>query len=319
MICSRFRSFLSLIPIIITIINIRPTHQATHQKKRPTHQAEYSFQSNVCPKTPYNGTFGKNLNHILSSLLSSINATNSTGFYNSSYGDIPDKAYAIGFCRGDLKPPACAACLAASSTVIVQNACPNTKEGGIGSINCTLRYSNRSISGIRLTAPAISGYDKGDNISSSLGFDYSQRLTTLFETLRSKAAAGSVLKFSVGHSNAPVSSGITIYGLAQCSPDLSESDCGVCFSNALKQLPPCCYKSWTYVGPSCSLRYEPYLFYDSSTDPTPLPPPSPPPPPYSATSNSAGIGSSTSRMVISTLVPILVSIYVAICISFSVN
>ncbi|KAL6212148.1 hypothetical protein ACLB2K_017369 [Fragaria x ananassa] len=309
MICSRFRSFLSLIPIIITIINIRPTHQA----------GEYSFESNVCPKTPYNGTFGKNLDHILSSLLSPINATNSTGFYNSSYGDIPDKAYAIGFCRGDLKPLACAACLAASSAVIVQNACPNTKEGGIGSINCTLRYSNRSISGIRLTAPAISGYGKGDNISSSLGFDYSQRLTTLFETLTSKAAAGSILKFAVGHSNAPVSPGITIYGLAQCSPDLSESDCGVCFSNALKQLPPCCYKSWTYVGPSCSLRYEPYLFYDSSTDPIPLPPPSPspppPPPPYSATSNSAGIGS-TSRMVISTLVPILVSTYVAICISF---
>ncbi|XP_024168251.1 putative cysteine-rich receptor-like protein kinase 9 isoform X1 [Rosa chinensis] len=303
--------------MIIMITNIRPTHQAS----------EYSFKSNICSKSTFNGTFSKNLNNLFSSLLSSINATTSTGFYSSSYGEIPDKVYAIGFCRGDLKPSACAACLAASTALIVKNACPDAKNGGVGSINCTLRYSNISISGIRVEAPSISGYSHGDNVSSSSRFDFNQRLTTLFETLRSKAAAGSVLKFAVGHSNAPVSSGITIYGLAQCSPDLSETDCSVCISKGLKQLPPCCYKSWSYLGASCSLRYDPDLFYDPATDPTPLPPPSPPPattplpppspPPATTTSNSGGIESGTSRMVITTLVPVVVSMFLIVSHSLS--
>lgn len=267
-----------IVPLFITITNIIPTYEAT----------DYSFQDNICfnSSSTFNGTFGKNLNH----LLSSNNTAMSTGFYSSSYGEIPDKVYAIGLCRGDLKPHACNACLTACTTLILENACPNdAKEGGVGSINCTLRYSNSSISGIRVDAPAISGYSQDDKVSSSLEFDFNQRLTTLLERLTSQAAAGSdVRKFSVGHSNAPISSGITIYALVQCSPDLSENDCNACLNKGLGHLPPCCYNSWTYVGASCSLRYDPYLFYDPATDPTPLSPSSPPPPSATTTSNSGG-------------------------------
>ncbi|KAL6212147.1 hypothetical protein ACLB2K_017368 [Fragaria x ananassa] len=279
MVSSRSQLFLPLIPLIITITNIRPTHQDGD---------DFRYDVNTCHLSSFNGTFGKNLNHLFSSMLSSSKANTSTGFYSSSYGAFPDKAYAIGICRGDLKPRACAACLSDSTATILHSACPDTKEGAVGYINCTVRYSNISISGIRVEAPAIwGGYSEKDKVSTSLGFDFNQRLTTLFETLRSKAAAGSsVLKFAVGHSNAP---------------DLSEADCGVCFSKALEQLPPCCYKSWFYVGASCSLAYKPYLFYDPATDPTPLPPPS------TTTSNSGGIESSTAGTVVNTIVPIVVS------------
>nr|XP_011459861.1 PREDICTED: cysteine-rich receptor-like protein kinase 29 [Fragaria vesca subsp. vesca] len=305
MVSSRSRLFLSLIPLIITITNIRPTHQDGD---------DFRYDVNTCHLSSFNGTFGKNLNHLFSSMLSSSKANTSTGFYSSSYGAFPDKAYAIGICRGDLKPRACAACLSDSTATILHSACPDTKEGVIGYINCTVRYSNISISGIRVEAPAIwGGNSEKDKVSTSLGFDFNQRLTTLFETLRNKAAAGSsVLKFAVGHSNAPVSSGITIYGLAQCSPDLSEADCGVCFSKALEQLPPCCFKSWFYIGASCTLAYKPYLFYDPATDPTPLPLPS------TTTSNSGGIESSTAGTVdVNTIVPIVVSmlLIVSLCLS----
>nr|XP_011459860.1 PREDICTED: cysteine-rich receptor-like protein kinase 29 [Fragaria vesca subsp. vesca] len=279
---------------------------------RPTQATEsyqHIFDEYICIGSSYNSlTFGKNLDHLLSPLLSSSsdNAA-ATGFYSSSYGEIPDKVYAIGYCRGDLKPSACADCLASSTSLLLEYACANKKEGGVGSIDCTLRYSNISISGKRVDAPAIPIYKSNDKVSSSVELDFNKRLTKLFERLISEAAKGSgALKFAVGHSNAPVSSGITIYGLAQCSPDLSEEDCNGCLIKGLGLLPSCCYNSWTYYSASCSLRYDPYLFYDAASDPKPLPPPSPPP--ATTTNNSGGTESPTFRMVITTLVPIVVSI-----------
>ncbi|KAL6212146.1 hypothetical protein ACLB2K_017367 [Fragaria x ananassa] len=270
------------VPLIITMItNMRPA--------QATESYQHIFDEYICIGSSYNSlAFGKTL--IISSPLSShppiTLMEKSTGFYSSSYGEIPDKVYAIRYCRGDLKPSACADCLASSTSLLLEYACANKKEGGVGSIDCTLRYSNISMSGNRVDAPAIAIYKLNDKVSSSVELDFNKRLTKLFERLISEAAKGSgARKFAVGHSNAPVSSGITTYGLAQCSPDLSEEDCNGCLIKGLGLLPSCCYNSWTYYSASCSLRYDPYLFYDAASDPKPLPPPSPPP---GTTSNNSG-------------------------------
>ena len=52
-----------------------------------------------------NSTYETNLNQLLSSLYS--NTEIDYGFYNSSYGQNSDDVYAIGLCRGDVKPDVC--------------------------------------------------------------------------------------------------------------------------------------------------------------------------------------------------------------------
>lgn len=56
-----------------------------------------------------NRTYHTNLNTLLSNLTS--NKGIDYGFYNLSYGKNTDKVYAIGLCRGDVKPDECRSCL----------------------------------------------------------------------------------------------------------------------------------------------------------------------------------------------------------------
>ncbi|KAM7486515.1 hypothetical protein LguiA_002524 [Lonicera macranthoides] len=75
-----------------------------------------------------------------------------------------------------------------------------------------------------------------------------------------------------------------IYGLVQCTQDLSEDDCNRCLTFAINNLPQCCtgQQGARVLLPSCNVRYESYLFYrEVATVPPPLVsllvPSSPPP------------------------------------------
>ncbi|TYH47733.1 hypothetical protein ES332_D10G018500v1 [Gossypium tomentosum] len=68
-----------------------------------------------------------------------------------------------------------------------------------------------------------------------------------------------------------LSSSRTLYTLAQCTPDLSGSDCSICLQGALELLPT----GWLggrLLSPSCNVRYEIYPFYNP-TIVSPQPPP----------------------------------------------
>ncbi|KAM4113990.1 hypothetical protein ACJW30_04G036700 [Castanea mollissima] len=86
-----------------------------------------------------NSTYKANLNHRLSSL--SSNTEIDYGFYNSSYGQNPDKVYALGLCRGDVKPD------------LLTQLCPNQKETIVWYDYCMLRSSLRNIFGIMENSP----------------------------------------------------------------------------------------------------------------------------------------------------------------------
>jgi hypothetical protein len=92
-----------------------------------------------------NSTYNANLNNLLSSL--SSNTQIDYGFYNVSYGQNPDKVYAIGLCRGDVKPDMCRSCLN-NATNLLPLVCPNKKDAIGGYDECMLRYSFRNIFGI---------------------------------------------------------------------------------------------------------------------------------------------------------------------------
>ncbi|CAL9001513.1 unnamed protein product [Prunus brigantina] len=115
-----------------------------------------------------------------------------------------------------------------------------------------------------------------------------QELSTLLQDLRGQAAGnGSLRKFAAG--TATANNFQTIYGLAQCTPDLTEQVCSDCLGRSLADIPECCQgkKVGARISkPSCDLRYEIYRFVDPTTVP-PLPssppPLSSPPPPSTST------------------------------------
>ncbi|KAK7391006.1 hypothetical protein VNO78_19283 [Psophocarpus tetragonolobus] len=259
-----------------------------------------------------NGSYNTNLNTLLSTL--SSNTEIKYGFYNLSYGQNSDKVNAIGLCRGDAKPDECRSCLHDSRGNLTQT-CPNQKEAILFYDNCMLRYSNRSISGLMQTRPALYLWNP-ENATDVDRFE--DGLKNLMMNLTNIAASGdSRRKYATDHTTANFQ---TIYAMVQCTPDLSPQDCNNCLVEAIGEIPTCCNgkKGGRVITPSCIIRFESYLFYqqptiiDSPPPPPPPPPSSPPPPPNTINTSQEGSGN-TWLIVIAVIVPIVVVAVLLIC------
>jgi hypothetical protein len=241
-----------------------------------------------CSNDTSSSTYEANLNHLLSSFSSDTKID--YGFYNSSYGQNSDQVYAIGLCRGDVNPDFCRGCLK-NATSALKQLCPNQKEAIGWYDECMLRYSNRSIYGVRDIIPEFVLWNPEDVPANNVD-QFTDDLRTVMENLSSHAAAGGPLKFATG--NITVPNFKTLYGLVQCTPDLSEKDCSDCFRGEIEYIPICCdrKRGGQINRPSCRLRFEVYQFYNYSAADTsfpispvappvsPVAPPVSPPPPF---------------------------------------
>lgn len=168
---------------------------------------------NICIDTNGNFTansvYQTNLNTVLSDVAN--DTTIDYGFYNlTSGGQIPNTVNALALCRGDVSLSDCRSCLNESRYAIRQR-CPQQKEAIIWYDNCMLRYSNRSIFGVMETSPAFYMWNLNNATSVT---QFNEVLIELFNTLRTKAAAGdSKRKFATGNATAPDSQ--TLYALVQ--------------------------------------------------------------------------------------------------------
>ncbi|XP_020410184.1 cysteine-rich receptor-like protein kinase 26 [Prunus persica] len=309
MVSSTFRLLILLALQIIITINTDFTHAQIQPPKIPT-----AVCDNNKGNYTTNSTYLKNLNDLLSSLLFNRNGY---GFYNSSRGQNADRVYAMGLCRGDIKSDGCGKCLS-DATYVLTESCPNQKEAIGWYDNCMLRYSNRSLYGLMETIPAYYMWNV-QNVSSTILDAFNQKLAALLNGLTSEAAGVDDLKFAVGNASVGASSNVTIYGLAQCTPDLSEVNCTHCLDDALAAIPTCCSGKvgGRVVRPSCNITYESYSFFDDTTEtPSPSPPSSAPPPSPGTDTIPRGKKSNTSRTVIITVVTIVVFLllFISICI-----
>ncbi|XP_061353854.1 cysteine-rich receptor-like protein kinase 10 isoform X8 [Gastrolobium bilobum] len=251
-----------------------------------------------------NSTYHTNLNTLLSTLTS--NTEIDYGFYNLSYGQNTDRVNAIGLCRGDIKPDACRSCLSGSRANLTQ-LCPNQKEaiGWYEDEKCMLRYSDRSIFDTMETGPA---YYANNMLNATNLDEFNQVLNTLLGSLRSKAASGdSRLKYAADKSSDRNFQ--TIYGLVQCTPDLSASQCDDCLVQSIARIPIDCCKDrigGRVVRPSCNMRFETsFLFYDPTPSTT-----------TTNTSSSSGGKSNTTVIAITVPIAVVVVVLIFICIYF---
>ncbi|XP_058197648.1 cysteine-rich receptor-like protein kinase 10 [Rhododendron vialii] len=273
--------------------------------------ADPSFRFIDCPNTTNtyapNSTYHTNLNTLLSVLSSNSNNT-STGFYNFTAGSSPpDVTYGLFLCRGDLTPAACQDCVAYASRDIVEQ-CPESKRVTIWYDECMLRYSNASIFSIMDTK---GGYLwNTQNVTNATLLN--EVLGKVMGDITNRASIDdSGKKFATGEANySPLQ---TLYGLAQCTPDLSDSNCNICLQNCIAFFPTCCdaKQGGRVLFQSCNVRYEMYPFYNASVGAAPpLPSPAlpPPPPPSTTTRSSPGNGGISSKVIIAIVVPTGVAI-----------
>ncbi|XP_058092234.1 cysteine-rich receptor-like protein kinase 10 isoform X2 [Magnolia sinica] len=213
-----------------------------------------------------NSAFETNLNLLLSSL--SSNASRS-GFFNDTSGDDPDRVYGLVLCRGDATPDRCQSCATIASQGVIQ-ACPSSKNGTIWYIYCMLRYSNvRFFSALDNSTVRYEG--NAQNVSDPDHFN--QVLIGVMSNISEAAASGnSTRMFATGDGN--LTSVQRVYGLVQCTEDLSRSDCNLCLRSAIADIPTCCdgKQGGKVLRLSCNLRFEIYPFFDELDNAGPAPP-----------------------------------------------
>ncbi|KAK7391017.1 hypothetical protein VNO78_19295 [Psophocarpus tetragonolobus] len=211
-----------------------------------------------------NTTFSTNLNTLLSYL--SSNVTNNVRFFNATAGNDSDTVYGLYMCRGDVPFPLCRECVG-FATQTISSSCPTSKEAVIWYNECLLRYSYRFIFSKMEEWPRHQiKIPLGDPVVLHTSGFYSA-LVSIFNELPNEAAlslSGSN-RYAVKQENA--SSSVTLYGLAQCTPDLAAGDCKRCTADAAAQfVKSCCGGNIgaSALFPSCIVRYETYPFYQHS-------------------------------------------------------
>lgn len=154
-----------------------------------------------------------------------------------------------------------------------------------------LSYSNSTFDNDN-TVPSFPLKDGESTINSNLD-KFNELLASLLNSLVEKAAASAVSgkKFAAGDVN--LSSMQTLYGMAQCLPDLSSDSCQTCFGSAIAKLPTCCNGSEgvKILIPSCNIRYQLYPFLYNITSMKPRVP-------------SPSSGNKSTLIVVAIVVPI---------------
>ncbi|KAJ4801488.1 cysteine-rich RECEPTOR-like kinase [Rhynchospora pubera] len=258
-----------------------------------------------------NSTYETNLNNLFNSLTKN---TSKTGFSTSTEGEPPYQVFGLAICRGDMNDNFCNGCVTMASRYFTQ-ICPYNKGAIAWYDRCIVRYSNHNF---------FSQLDDGipeENIcldqSASDPYQFKQKIVTMMESLAHIAAFNrSVHMFATG-------AGTGLYGLVQCTRDLSGDQCYNCLNQNLHDLSADdqCDESVqvTALRGSCIVMSDMKQFF--SSDPTWVAPPDPDPtiippvkpPPLSETQRGNGHKTSTIALGVGLPLVFLAAVIIFIC------
>ncbi|CAA6668745.1 unnamed protein product [Spirodela intermedia] len=216
-----------------------------------------------------NSTYQSSLGRLISSLSSSAPAT---GFANGTAGEVPDRVYGLAICRGDVSPTRCAECFASVARDAAAG-CPGNKGATIFYDLCHLLYSDQDFFG----SYKASEFFFWNTRNASDVPTFNRLLGGLLSNL-TILAAPSERRFSAG--SVDFTNFEKIYGLVQCTRDLTAESCDACLRSEISDIPWCCdgRKGARVLGGSCHLRYEMSPFFNVSAAADPQPPRLPPVP-----------------------------------------
>lgn len=174
------------------------------------------FYCNTATNYSSGSVYQNNVNLVLLPCL--VASASTTGFNMTTAGQEPDVVYGLIQYRPDMSKGDCQTYLS-TSALEINKKCPNQKEAFILYDNCSLHYSDwRFFSSLDRVEPLVL-LNTNDMINPVL---LSDRWEFLFWNLSSRTASSPSL-FYAGSTSYTYS--ITIYGMMQCTRDLTEQNC----------------------------------------------------------------------------------------------
>lgn len=222
---------------------------------RPCHADTNAIASTECPETD-NSTSENSFQTKLNNLFDSLSGKGllKHGFQKSTQGKGSNKIYGLAQCRGDIFGSDCANCTKESITV-ARHDCSQSKKVKVWFKWCFLRYSDEDFFGVwDQTSEAITNDTNFDDPSVvSRGFNL---MTQLAITAPKQPLLFQTSVLDTGESGKR-------YGMAQCTKDISTSDCGKCLNNQLMTFRTTVgnKRGWEIYGSSCSMWYHDFQFY----------------------------------------------------------
>ncbi|XP_026408966.1 cysteine-rich receptor-like protein kinase 10 isoform X2 [Papaver somniferum] len=268
-----------------------------------------------------NSTFQKNLNILLPTLSSANTSEIRNGYYNATVGRNSDTIYGSLQCRGDTSSEDCQACAeTAAKGIITEDRCPVSKQAIILYDVCMLRYSNQYYFNIMQQSPEV----------------YLWNTNNVTDPDKFNPILGDLMRGLVENATSPGSSNFAtadtsfddfrrVYGLVQCTVDISSSSCNRCLVGAIAELPNCCdgKQGGRVIRPSCNFRYEIYPFVQSTVPPSPPPLSLLTPPPLNLPPSTTNTSTTTpnskrnsSILVVSIVIPSVIAVLCTIAFWF---
>ncbi|KAJ6377008.1 hypothetical protein OIU76_026047 [Salix suchowensis] len=226
-----------------------------------------------------NSTYAKNRDLVLRSLASNVTANG--GFYNTTIGSGIDTVYGLAHCMASSSAENCSSCVNYAIQGLMTG-CPYEKEALSWERNplpCIVRYANRYFFGSLELSPTSILYNTGTIDATQ--FD---QAWSAVRDIATRANSTNSSRNMLVTETADLSSTQTIYVYMQCTPDVSQSNCGECLQQSVDDYKSCCYSNQGGVvqKPNCFFRWDLYPYYSlfpQITSPSPPASPSPPPPP----------------------------------------
>ncbi|MED6176073.1 hypothetical protein PIB30_084376 [Stylosanthes scabra] len=233
--------------MIFTLLLLLVLVQTCHGDANNNNPPLFHLCSNNGNYTPYS-PYESNLKMLINSL---IYKTPSTGFGHFQ----TQQAYGLALCRGDASTQDCKACITDAAKEL-RTLCPYNKGAMIWYDNCEVKYSDTNFFG-QVDENTEFYLLNTQNVSDAENFNYVVK--DLLSVVASKASVDPKLYES---GDLKVGESERVYGLAQCTRDLSSLECNKCLHDAIQQLPSCCdgKQGGRVVGGSCNIRYEIYPF-----------------------------------------------------------
>ncbi|KAG6589181.1 Cysteine-rich repeat secretory protein 38, partial [Cucurbita argyrosperma subsp. argyrosperma] len=204
-----------------------------------------------------NSSYASNLNQAFAQLAS--NAPPS-GYAQATIGKDPQtQVNGLGLCRGDVSPADCKNCIVTGADELKVR-CPLSKGAAIWFDYCLLKYSNAQFFG-RIDNRNKFSLVNVESVESNVTVFNEEVMGLLSDLVRK--VGGTPKLYVIGDREIE---GIKkkLYGLVQCSRDLSVAACKKCLRDAVGELSRCCDGriGGRVVGGSCNFRYELYPIVD---------------------------------------------------------
>ncbi|KAK7314060.1 hypothetical protein VNO77_39269 [Canavalia gladiata] len=237
----------------------------------------YNFCQNSTAENSPSTSYQTNVKNVLSWV--TADSATSKGYNRTTIGGggnmnnnngTDDAVYGFYDCRGDIIGYLCQFCLTTAANEIAQR-CPNSVTAVIWYDGCIIRYSNQSFYG-KVDLSGIWNMTGSKSINDSTEI---KKVEDSVENLIRKATMETNKSWAMDEYDWDYNE--KRYGLAQCSRDLANDQCRQCLQGLLDVFPQCCGTkvAWAVISPSCGIRFDDYMFYQSTnqTGSSPMPNP----------------------------------------------